>query len=125
MAIETEDLVDAVLAHHGEVDSVTRGELGVANDDFSSLVGNLQIHGHYVIHHLEQDIETRLDRIATVDGDVAVEDLLQDLDIRDQPAPFGDGALEQTSGVHLVGVLGTHQVHGDVRVDENHSLASP
>jgi hypothetical protein len=51
-----------------------------------------------------------------------VEDLLDDLCVRDQALPTGYRQLEQRRGYGLVGMLSPNEVHGDVGVDEVHRL---
>ncbi len=61
-----------------------------------------------------------LDRIAPVDGDIPVENLLQNLGVGDQTLAHGDGALEQASHVRLVRVLGADEIHRNGGVAEDH-----
>ncbi len=49
-----------------------------------------------------------------------MEDLLEDLRARDQALVVRDGPFEQVLGVGLVGVRGPDEVHGNVRIDEDH-----
>jgi len=125
MPVEAEDVFDVMDPHDSKVNGIPCGQVWVADDDFACLLCYFEIHRQYLINDLEHDLEARLDGVASVDGDIAVEDLLQDLSIGYQSAILGDGALEKAAGVDLVRVLGAHQVHGNVRVDEDHSEASP
>ena len=50
-----------------------------------------------LVHHTEERSGGGLDRVPPIDRRVAVEDLLEDLGVRDQPVAGGDGALQEQS----------------------------
>jgi len=77
----------------------------------------------HLIDNPEQSVEGRLDGVPTVDGDVPMQDLLQDLGVGDEALAVTDQLFEQSLCVALVGVRRTHQIHGDVRIDQNHGCA--
>jgi hypothetical protein len=58
----------------------------------------------------------RLDGVAAIDGDVAMQDLLQHLSIGDEALPLADQPFEQSLCVALVRVRRTDQIHGDIRI---------
>jgi hypothetical protein len=62
-----------------------------------------------------------LDRIAPVDGDVSMEDLLQDFGVRDEALILGDEPFEDLLRISLVGVRRPDEIHRNVRVEEDHS----
>jgi hypothetical protein len=72
----------------------------------------------------EDRLEGGLDGVAAPDRRVPVEDLLQHLRVGDEPLAVGNAALEELPGVDLVRVIGAHQVHRHVRVDEDHASPS-
>ena len=125
MAVEVEDVLDAVLAHDSYVYGISRRQIRMADDDVPSPFDDLEVHRQHVIDDLEQHIKARLDRIAAINRYVTVKDFLQNLGIGDEPAFFGDRSFEETTSIDLVRVLGAYQVHRDVGVNENHSFASP
>jgi hypothetical protein len=92
----------------------------MSDDDIPSAFDGLEIHSEDLVDDLEQHLETRLDRIASIDGDIAVKNLLQDLGIGDEPSFFGDGTFEKTTSVDLVRMLPAYQVHRDVGVHQDH-----
>jgi len=55
-----------------------------------------------------------LDGIAAVDGDIPVQDLLQDLGIRNQALSVADKIFEQSLRVGLVRVRRADQIHWDI-----------
>jgi hypothetical protein len=125
VAVEAQDVLDAVLAHDSYVNGISRVQIRMADDDVPSPFDDLEVHRQHVIDNLEQHVEAWLDRIAAINRYVTVKDLLQNLGIGDEPAFFGDRSFEQTTSVNLMRVFGAHQVHRDVGVNENHSFASP
>ena len=78
-----------------------------------------------LVHEAQHGIEGRLDRVEAVDGDVAMENLLEHLGVGHEALPLGDAALQEPLRVRLQGMRGPHQVHGDVGVDEDHRRGSP
>ena len=56
-----------------------------------------------------------------LDRHVAVQDLLQDFGVGDEPLAAGDALFQQAPGRLLVRMSGADQVHGDVRIDEDHA----
>lgn len=121
MAIEAQDFLDAVISHDCKMDGVSRRQVGMTNHDFPCNLDSVDINGQYLVNDFEQDLKTRLNCIATIDRDVAVENLLQDLRIGHEPPSLGDSPFEQSPGVHLMRVLASDQVHRDIRVNQDHS----
>ena len=54
-----------------------------------------------------------------------MKDLLQDLDISDQALPGPRGFLEEALRSLPVGMRAADEIHGDVRIDEDHSRILP
>src|ERR1035441_7964100 len=79
----------------------------------------------HLIDDLSQSLERELDPIASIDRDVAVQDLLEDLAAGDQAPSFTGEPLDHRLGVNLVGMLVADQVHRDVCVDEDHASPAP
>jgi len=125
MAVEAEDVLYAVLSHDSYVDGISRRQIGVADDDIPSTFDNFEVHRQHLVDDLEQYLEARLDGIAAIDRHVTVKDLLQDPGIGNESALLGNGTFEQTASVDLVRMLRAHQVHRDIRVDQDHSPTSP
>jgi len=83
-------------------------------------VDGFKIDREHFVNQTEECVESRLDGVAPFQGHVAVQDFLQNLGIRDQTLVIGDTALENLLSVALVRMHGTHEVHGNVGVNENH-----
>jgi hypothetical protein len=61
-----------------------------------------------------------LDRVAAVDGDVSMEDLLRHFSIRDETLILRDEPFQDLLRVSLVGMWCPDEIHRDVRVEEDH-----
>jgi hypothetical protein len=76
--------------HYGEMDCITRGQLYVPQYNlFGALHHNL-VNGQDLIDDAQQCVEGWLDGVAPLHGSVSVQDLLQDLSIRDEAFPLAD-----------------------------------
>jgi len=72
----------------------------------------------------EQRVEGGVDVLRTADRRVSMEDLLEDLYVRDKPLPAGNRELNEMFRRGTVRVLASDEVHRDVRVDEDHPSCS-
>jgi len=79
-----------------------------------------RIHGQHLVGNSEQSVERRLDGVPTIDSDVAVQYLLQDLGIRNQALSIADQLFEQSLRVGLVRMRRANEIHWNVRIDQNH-----
>ena len=75
--------------------------------------------------HISAPPGTMLNCVAPADCHVSVQNFLQHFCAGDQSFSRCDRRLEQPVGVKLVGVSLPHEIHGDVRVDEDHRDESP
>ncbi len=125
VTIERQDLLDPVPPHDGEVNGIPSREIRVTDHDVPGTLDNLEVHRQHLVDKLEQDLEARLDGVASVNRHVSVEDFLEDLGVGDQPSSLGDGPLEKAPRIDLVRVLRAHQVHRNVGVDQDHSPLAP
>jgi hypothetical protein len=91
----------------------------VAHDNFLRAFRRGPINGQHLIGNAEQSVERRLDGIAAVYGDIAMQDFLQDLGIGNQALPVGDQVFEQSLRVGLVRMRCANELHGDIGVDQN------
>jgi hypothetical protein len=82
-------------------------------------------HREHLVHHPEDRVEGRLDRVAPVDRYIAMADLLQHLRVGHEALASGQRGLQQTLSVELVGMRRAHQVHRHIRVDQDHSGEGP
>ena len=113
-----------MVLHHGEVNCITRGQPRVPQYNFFSTLHRNPVNGQYLIDDAQQSIERTLDSVAPLNRDVAVQDLLQDLCIRDKTLLLAYEFFEQSLRVCLVSMRSAHQVHGYIRVDQNHGFVS-
>jgi hypothetical protein len=106
--------------HHRQVKCIPRRQAqGSEHDSFCPFdIGRLD--GEDLIDYSEKSIEGRLDRVAPFDGDVPMQDLLKRFDVCHEPLTLRNATFQDVLGVPLVRVRCPHEVHGDVRIDENH-----
>ena len=64
-------------------------------------------------------VEGGLDGIPAIEGDIPVEDFLENLGISDQSLAGAEGRFQQLTRPCLVRMGGTDQVHRNIRVDED------
>jgi len=80
------------------------------------------IDGQDLVNDAEQGVEGWLDGVTAVDGDVAVQDLLQHFGVGHQALAVADQFFEQSLRVAFVGMGRADEVHRDIRVDQNHGF---
>ena len=103
-----------------------QGSTGALREDaWIPLSMDRQVWGGSRFNDFENGVERGLDRLPPADRHVAVQDFLEDFDVRDQPVARGDGRLQQALGIRLVGMGRSHEIHGSVRVDEGHGSLPP
>jgi len=119
--VKRQDSADALMLHHRQVNGVPGGESGMAQEHGPSAIDGFEIDREHFVHHTKERVESRLDGVSPFDRRVPVQDFLQNLGIRNQTLLIGDAALENLLSVALVRVRRTHEVHGDVGVNEDHS----
>ena len=73
----------------------------------------------HVVHHGEQGVIGGLHGVASVDGDVPVQDLLEYLRVGHQPLTASYALIEQHARADFVRVGLADEVHRDVRIDED------
>lgn len=118
--IEAEHTIDVAPLHDRDMDRITCREPGRRREQATRPpdVDRLDRMNH--IDDAEERIERRLYGLASVDRNVPVEDLLEDLRIGGQRLVINDRPLDEPSRSSLVGMVGSNQVHRNVRVDEDH-----
>ncbi len=109
-----------MLFHDGEMERVTRGEPRVSQNNLLGAFSSGPVNLQHLIDDAQQGVKSRLDGVPAIDGDVAMQDLLQDLGVRHQALALTDQLFEQSLRVALVGVSRAHKIHRDIRVDQNH-----
>jgi len=76
--------------HDGQMYSITRGHLSMAHDNFLCALCCGQINGQHLVGNTKQCGERRLDGVPTIDSNITVQYLLQDLGIRNQALPIAN-----------------------------------
>jgi len=113
-----------MLFHHGQVHRVARGKASVPEDDLLGALDDGAIHGENFIDDAKQGIECRLNRVAAVESNVAMQYLLQHFGIGDQALALAQQLLDPSLRVDLVRMGGAHQVHGNIGINQNHDYRS-
>ena len=72
-----------MLFHDGQMDSITRRQPTMSQDYLLGSLGGGPRNVKHLIDDTEQSVERRLDGVPAVDGDVPMQDLLQDLGVSD------------------------------------------
>jgi hypothetical protein len=80
----------------------------MSQDNLLGALGGAPRNVKHLIDDAEQSVEGRLDSVPPVDGDVPMQDLLQDLGVGDQALAVIDQLLEPSLCVALVGVRRAH-----------------
>ena len=112
-----------MLFHDSEMNGITRRQSFVSQDNPLGTLGHRSRDIKHLIDDSQQGVERWLDGVPAVDGGVAMQDLVQHLCIRDQALTVADKLLKQSLCVAFVGVGRAHEIHGDVRIDQNHRCA--
>src|SRR5215467_3928141 len=81
----------------------------------------LERHRKDVIHQAEKRIEGGLNRVGSPNRRITVKDLLKRLGVRDQLLSPRDAGTHEALRRSFVRMGHSHQVHGDVRINEDHS----
>jgi hypothetical protein len=109
-----------MVVHDGEMHGITCRQLPIPQDHLFRTLCDGPIHSQHLIHDAEQSVERWLDCVAAVNSNVAVQDLLENLGVRNQALALADYLFEQSSRIALVGMRSANQIHGNIRVDQNH-----
>jgi hypothetical protein len=83
-------LVDAVVPHNGRKHGISGRQLFVARDKFVRTINNRLVNWKHLIHHGEQRVESRLNRIPAVNGNLTMQDFLILLGIGDHSLAIGN-----------------------------------
>jgi hypothetical protein len=118
--VKAHDPGDTLALHHGQVQRVPGGQARVAEHDALGALDVGELHSEDLVDDSQERVEGGLDSVPPVDGDVAVEDLLEHLDVRDEALCVREELLQRQQCVPFMGVLRPHQIHRDIRVQEDH-----
>jgi hypothetical protein len=92
-----------VLFHHGDMNGIAGGEVVAAQNDALRPLHRGAVDRQDVVNHRQKDIEGRLYGVAAIDGDVPMEDLLQDLGIRDEALAGSHQGFQRRRRVAIAG----------------------
>ena len=93
-----------MLFHDGYVHCIARRQLPIPQDNLFRTLCDGPINSQHLIHDTDQSVERGLDCVTAVDSDVAVQDFLKNLGVRNQALALADHLFEQSSRVALVGM---------------------
>jgi hypothetical protein len=109
-----------MLFHDGYVQGVACRHLWASHEDIFRAICRRCIYSQHLIDNSQQGVESRLDRVAAIYRDVAMQDFLKHLGVGNQALAIADEFFDQSLRVGFMRMRSADQIHGDVRVDENH-----
>jgi len=112
--IEAQDPLDAVTFHNRDMKSVPRRKRPSAEEDVPGPLNVSPVDWKHVVDHTKHCIEGWLYRVPTVDGSIAVENLLQDFGVSHEAFIASYKTLECPLSIELVGVGGADEIHRHV-----------
>ena len=84
--------------------SISRRQPPAFEDDLFCTLHRPIVDRKHLVDNTEKRIERRLNCLTTIDGNVAMQNLLENLSIRHEPLPITDELLQKSLGVSLVGM---------------------
>ena len=93
-----------MLFHDGEMDRIARRQPAMPQDNLLGTLGGGPRNVKHLIDDAKQSVERRLDGVPAVNGDVPMQDLLQDLGVGNEALAIIDQLFEPSLCVALVGV---------------------
>jgi len=109
-----------MLFHDSQMNGITRRQSFVSLDNLLGALRRRSSDIKDLIDDSQQGIKRWLDGVPAADRDIAMQNLLQDLSISDEALAIAEKSLKQSLRVTFVGVGRAHQIHGNVRIDQNH-----
>ncbi len=103
---------------------VARRKARIGENDVARPQNRFEVDRKDLVDDAQKRLQGRLDRVSPTDGDVAMQDLLQDLGVGDQALTVGDRPLEAALGIDFVRMRRADEVHRHVRVDEDQDSPS-
>jgi hypothetical protein len=76
--------------HNGDMHRISRRQLPIPQDNLFRTLCDGPINRQHLIHDADQSVERGLDCVAAVDGDVTVQDFLENLRVRNQALALAD-----------------------------------
>ncbi len=107
-SIETQNSLDAVDLHHGEVYCISRGQAFLAQDDLLRSFDCRLVHRKYFIDDSQQGMKRRLNSIRPPNRNITVKYLLQHFRVGRQPLSAAHQFIQPTLRIGLVRMGGSH-----------------
>jgi hypothetical protein len=99
--VETHDLADSILFHYRQVYSVASRQLPISQNNLFRTFHRPTVHTQHLIDNSEQGIESGLDCVATINRNIAVQDLLQHFGVGHQSLSVGNQFFKQPLRIAL------------------------
>ncbi len=106
--------------HHREMKRISSRQTRFSKDDLLGPFEVRKFYGEDFVGDAQERVEGGLNRIAPIDGDVSVQDLLERLDVGDETFSFSKTSFQGLLSVPLVSVRRPHEIHRNVRIEEDH-----
>lgn len=118
-AVEGQNAIDALGFHHRGMNGVARRKQRLAENNLLGSLGVLKLDAEGLVDDAQQSVERGLNGVLPLDGEIAVENLLEHFRICHEASPLRDTSLEESLRLNLVGVWCPYEVHRNIRVDED------
>jgi len=106
--------------HDGKVQRIACRYLSVSHNNFLRSSCRGCINRQHLVGNSEQSVECRLNCFPTIYRDIAVQDFLEHFSVGNKTMTVANQFLEQPLCVGFVRMWCADQIHGDVRIDQNH-----
>ena len=93
---------------------VASRKLAVPDDNLLRALSHASIDGKYLVGDSQQSVKSRLNSIAAINRDVAMQDFLKNLGVANKPLALADQLFEKLSCIGLMRVGAAHEVHRNV-----------
>lgn len=112
------------MLHYRDVNSVTQGKSTIPKYDLFRAVNHRLVDWKYLINDAKQYVEGWLDAVASIYSNVSMQDLLEYFGVRNEALAIRCQLIQQSLSGSFATVGRSHEVHGDVGVNENHEPLS-
>ena len=124
-SIEAEDTIDPRLSYYGHVQGIPRRDPIQRDYKVSSGTNPGHVEAESVIDYGVQALERGVDGVRALNRCVPMEYLLVDLRVDYESLSFPCQLRENRHAAVLIWTWSAHQIHGHVRVDEDHRIFRP
>ena len=100
--VEADYFFNPILLHDREMHRVPRRQSPISEDDLLCTIYSILVHRQDFIHHSQDGLECRLDRVPTINGYIAMQDFLQNFRICDQPLALGGQSFKKVLSLGLI-----------------------